>query len=83
MESSDIKYRRKVTIVEADQANDPYEVIDSEEETKLHAEKVKRKDQTIDGITDALVLAFFIALPLKILYQIVMWYYPGLEGSDG
>lgn len=56
--------------------------IDSEEETKIQEEKLKRRDKSIDDISDALVVAFFIALTFKIGYFVIMWLYPDIEGDE-
>eukprot|EP00981_Chlorochromonas_danica_P004917 scaffold988_cov165-Ochromonas_danica.AAC.19 len=58
-----------------------YDAVDEEEEseekvTEDYEKLLMKKDKSIDMITDAMVLAFFLALPLKIVYYVYQLYYP-------
>lgn len=47
-----------------------------EQEYDEHEKAVKKKDESIDKITDALVLSFFLALAGKIVVYLLELYYP-------
>lgn len=64
-----------------------HDAVEGEEESEEKATEdyeklLMKKDKSIDMITDAMVLAFFLALPLKLFYYIYQLYFPEEVDAD-